>query len=99
MPLCSSLDIFKAVQVAAEAQCKAVVLTHFSQRYPKVGKLTDVCGGSAAVAFDMMTIDSKRLQTNSASLIRVLNKFFSDDTEEEPAAAAAQGQSLQAVHA
>ena len=80
-----------AVQVAAEAQCKAVVLTHFSQRYPKVGKLADVCEGRAAVAFDMLTIDSQRLQRNSALLVNVLNKFFSEDADEElqrPAATA-----------
>lgn len=71
------------MQVAAEAQCKAVVLTHFSQRYPKVGKLSNVCEGRAAVAFDMMTVDSRRLHLNSALLIKVLNKFFSDDVEEE----------------
>ena len=77
--------------MAAEAQCKAVVLTHFSQRYPKVGKLADVCEGRAAVAFDMMTIDSQRLQRNSALLVNVLNKFFSEDADEElqrPAATA-----------
>lgn len=72
------------VQVATEAQCKAVVLTHFSQRYPKVGKLADVCEGRAAVAFDMMTVDSARLKHNSELLVNVLNKFFSEDAQEEP---------------
>lgn len=100
------------VQVAAEAECKAVVLTHFSQRYPKVGKLADVCGGRAAVAFDMMTIDSKRLRQHSALLIKVLNKLFpSDDVEEDTQDPAAEmvevapqemeqsAASLQAAHA
>jgi hypothetical protein len=79
------------VQVAAEAQCKALVLTHFSQRYPKVGKLADVCEGRAAVAFDMMTVDVHRLQRHSSLLMNVLSKFFSEDVQEEPDYAGAEG--------
>jgi ribonuclease BN (tRNA processing enzyme) len=66
------------VQVAEEAQCKALVLTHFSQRYPKVAALPDVCGGRTAAAFDMMTVDCRRLE-HAAAVLQVLQELFKDD--------------------
>jgi hypothetical protein len=55
-------------QVAQEAGCESVVLTHFSQRYPKVPVLGDVCGGRVGVAFDLMTVDLAALDAPAAAL-------------------------------
>jgi hypothetical protein len=63
-----ALDAGCSAQVAREAGCESLVLTHFSQRYPKVPVLGDVCHGRAGIAFDLMTVDLDRLDLPAAAL-------------------------------
>lgn len=65
------------VQVAKEAGCEALVMTHFSQRYPKSAVLQDTFHGPTALAFDMMTVDSVCMQ-HSGAVLRVLQGLFGD---------------------
>lgn len=44
------------MQVARQSQCKQLLLTHFSQRYPKVPEMENVEGAAVAVGFDMLTV-------------------------------------------
>jgi len=48
----------EALGVGRRMGAYRTLLTHFSQRYPKVPPLDEVCAeGSAAVAFDLMSVD------------------------------------------
>ncbi|CAI5481477.1 unnamed protein product [Closterium sp. Yama58-4] len=87
----------EAVEVGASAPAYLTILTHFSQRYPKIPRLAppvknkkkagggDVEGdgsGSAAIAFDLMSVnfcDLPRLP----ELVPVFQLLFRDALEEE----------------
>lgn len=78
------------MQVAREAGCEALVMTHFSQRYPKTAVVQDAYHGPTALAFDMMTVDSSCMQ-HSGAVLRVLQGLFGDDAadRQNPEAVAA----------
>ncbi|PRP87102.1 zinc phosphodiesterase ELAC protein 2 isoform 1 [Planoprotostelium fungivorum] len=49
----------EAVQVGKNMRAKHIVLTHFSQRYPRLPILNAEDKGRVSVAFDLMTLDLK----------------------------------------
>ncbi|KAG5178555.1 beta-lactamase-like protein [Tribonema minus] len=65
----------EALRVARRMGARAAVLTHFSQRYPRVPALAE--GQSAAVAFDGMVVElaaAARLREVTALVCRVLTE-------------------------
>lgn len=70
------------MQVANEAGCRALVMTHFSQRYPK-SAVVAAHDGRTALAFDMMTVDSTCMQ-HSQGVLRVLQGLFGEDAADAP---------------
>ena len=47
----------EAIEVAKSAGVYRVILTHFSQRYPKIPILSDNYTSHACIAFDMMSVN------------------------------------------
>jgi ribonuclease Z len=68
---------FRVAQVARDAGCEALILTHFSQRYPKVPVLDDVYHGLTSVAFDMMTVDIDTLKF-APTILAILRDYFQE---------------------
>ncbi len=69
----------EAVQVGRDMQARCTLLTHFSQRYPKIPVLDDA--SVLAVAFDFMRVhiaEASRL----ASLMPALKLVFAEEAEE-----------------
>ena len=77
----------EAVEVAREMNAKFAILTHFSQRYPRVSAalFSDCCSQNVAVAFDGMTVTLKNLSELSALLPTMQDIFTSvvDDQDQE----------------
>ena len=63
------------VQVAQQSGCKHLLLTHFSQRYPKVPELSQVAHPSMAIGFDMLTVDMDTVH-DAALLVPQLRALF-----------------------
>ena len=66
------------MQVGEQSQCEHLLLTHFSQRYPKVPALGDVLRGKTGVAFDMMTVAPATLHM-PAALLPAVQALFDDE--------------------
>ena len=75
--------VSEALSVARRAGAKRVVLTHFSQRYPKFPKLDEheLESGGVAVAFDGCAVGLDDFQGDDFALGRLTNFFksFFDD--------------------
>jgi len=72
---------FEAVKVGADAGVFRTLLTHFSQRYPKIPIIAPSFRDSTCIAFDLMTVnlaDVHRLPT----LIPAIGRLFKDVVEE-----------------
>lgn len=73
-----------SVQIGERSGCESLVLTHFSQRYPKVPELKNTSEsirlGRVAVACDLMTLDLADLDAPSA-LIPILVSLFNEEPE------------------
>lgn len=67
-------------QVGRLTNCHTMVLTHFSQRYPKIPVLSDASQASTGVAFDMMTVNLAHL-SEVPRVIPVLKELFKDGQE------------------
>ena len=65
------------MQAGADCGCEHLVLTHFSQRYPKVPALGHVLAQRTGVAFDLMGIRLSDL-TLPAAVLPVLRALFAD---------------------
>jgi ribonuclease Z len=56
------------------------VLTHFSQRYPRVPVLSDATSEATGIAFDMMTVNLANLHTLPL-VMPVLEKLFKEEEQ------------------
>eukprot|EP00755_Sulcionema_specki_P028337 Sspe_Gene.89669::Locus_61388_Transcript_1_1_Confidence_1.000_Length_2213::g.89669::m.89669/K00784/rnz; ribonuclease Z len=79
-----------ALGVARDMNAKCTMLTHFSQRYPKVPPTTDNSGkvGNVGLAFDLMTVriqDGERLEALKGPL-RVLEQYYDEQEAAKKAA-------------
>jgi ribonuclease Z len=72
----------EAVESGAAAGAYRTLLTHFSQRYPKVPVIDANFGGSVGIAFDLMTVGPADLQRLPA-LVPALKALFDEGDEEE----------------
>ena len=74
------------MRVARDAGAKAGVyrtlLTHFSQRYPKVPVFDDSYSARTAIAFDLMTVKLTHLQL-LPHLIAPLKVLFKDELPDD----------------
>jgi hypothetical protein len=70
------------MQIGEKSGCKSLVLTHFSQRYPKVPELKDASQnmhlGHVAVACDLMRLDLNDLDAPSA-VLPILSLLFKEE--------------------
>lgn len=75
----------QAIEIAKQMKVKYVVLTHFSQRYPKLPKLNtteDLGDLKVGIAFDLLTMQMGDLE-EMMKYREVLESFFEVDMEEE----------------
>eukprot|EP00736_Rhodelphis_marinus_P008172 Rmarinus@m.29569 len=72
----------EAVQSGAEMGAYRTILTHFSQRYPKIPKIDDSYSSSTAIAFDWLTVDFARDLRRLPSLLPAISRLFPDEFEE-----------------
>jgi ribonuclease Z len=68
----------EAVQTGNDARAYRTILTHFSQRYPKIPIFDGSHTERTAVAFDLMTIDFTNLPI-LPKLLPAIRSLFSDD--------------------
>ena len=60
-----------------------ILLTHFSQRYPKIPTIDDnMMAERVSLAFDMMSVTLKDLR-DLPSLLPTLHHLFNEEEEEE----------------
>lgn len=74
----------EAVQTGIDAGAYRTILTHFSQRYPKIPVFDGTYTARTAVAFDLMRVDFKALP-RLPSLLPAVRNLFKDLEEEEQA--------------
>lgn len=69
----------EAVQTGIDAGAYRTILTHFSQRYPKIPIFDGTYTERTAVAFDLMSVDFAGLSSLPKLLPAVRSLFESDD--------------------
>ncbi|QLL34879.1 hypothetical protein HG536_0H02540 [Torulaspora globosa] len=77
--------INEAIQVSNEMEADKLILTHFSQRYPKVPQIDNnvtVKANEYCFAFDGMIVDFEKLGEQKA-IFSKLNKAFLEERKEE----------------
>lgn len=78
----------QALQIAADMRAAHVLLTHFSQRYPKLARITKRAGvPPVGIAFDMARMtprDIRRLERAHAAMALLLEVEAEGDPEDEP---------------
>eukprot|EP00803_Ostreobium_quekettii_P004091 evm.model.scf_112.2 EVM.evm.TU.scf_112.2 scf_112:6839-12772(+) len=77
----------EAVRVGAEAGAYRTILTHFSQRYPKVPVFDDSFQASTCVAFDLMSVnlaDLERLPMTNTPLKMLFAEEAAADGDTQP---------------
>jgi len=67
----------EAIQTGIDAQAYRTILTHFSQRYPKIPIPDDSYTGRTGIAFDLMTVNFADLPV-IPSLVSPLRLVFED---------------------
>lgn len=80
----------EAVQTGLDARAYRTILTHFSQRYPKVPVFDETYTARTAIAFDSMRVDFKSLP-RLPSLLPAVRDLFEDIQAEEEAAIGVEG--------
>lgn len=73
--------VSEAISIAQQMGAKSVILTHFSQRYPKIPVLNNL-EFPVAIAFDLMTVKLS-LVSKLYSHWRHLQEIFSNPEEED----------------
>lgn len=73
----------EAVGMGLAMGADAVLLTHFSQRYPKIAEIRPEHMDRAVVAFDLMQLSFRRLHSVTA-LMPALAKLFDGTTPDGP---------------
>eukprot|EP00536_Pseudo-nitzschia_multiseries_P004462 jgi/Psemu1/253636/estExt_Genewise1Plus.C_740055 len=72
----------EALHVAKEMNAKTTILTHFSQRYPKIPVLSDTCGTQSIIhAFDFMTVTPSNIALAS-KLTPALQLLYPDESDD-----------------
>jgi ribonuclease Z len=71
----------EAVKTGVDARAYRTILTHFSQRYPKIPVLDGSASERTAVAFDMMRVDFARDLPRLPSLVPAVQAIFLDPEE------------------
>ena len=71
----------EALDIARRMEAKTVILTHFSQRYPKFPVLPSGSELRVCVAFDLMTLRFRDVD-RAAALLPMLQKLFPAEEEE-----------------
>lgn len=77
--------INEAISVSNEMNARKLILTHFSQRYPKLPQLDnniDVKAKEFCFAFDSMIVDYEKIGEQQ-TVFPLLNKAFAEEKEEE----------------
>ncbi|KAK9908066.1 hypothetical protein WJX75_002371 [Coccomyxa subellipsoidea] len=77
----------EAVAAGRDAHAYRTLLTHFSQRYPKIPTIDTSFAASTCIAFDLMSVNLQDLPTLPA-VVPALQLLFQDSEEEEAAEAA-----------
>lgn len=72
----------EALQVAEDMKAKAVILTHFSQRYPKVPPVASEHSAPIVFAFDFVRVTPENLLL-AADLTPAMRLLYAEDAEEE----------------
>eukprot|EP00624_Nannochloropsis_granulata_P002597 evm.model.NODE_23078_length_13312_cov_30.534330.2 len=72
----------EALDIARRMEAKTVILTHFSQRYPKFPVLPSGSELRVCVAFDLMKLHFRDV-SRAAALLPMLQKLFPAEEEEE----------------
>ena len=70
----------EAVQTGIDARCYRTILTHFSQRYPKIPVFDESYTARTMVAFDLMNVDFADLPS-LPRLLPAVRSLFDDDDE------------------
>ena len=70
----------EAVQTGIDARCYRTILTHFSQRYPKIPVFDESYTARTTVAFDLMNVDFADLPS-LPRLLPAVRSLFDDDDE------------------
>ncbi|CAJ1907227.1 unnamed protein product [Cylindrotheca closterium] len=74
--------IGEALQVAEDMKAKAVILTHFSQRYPKVPPVASKHNAPIVFAFDFVRVTPDNLLV-AADLTQSMRLLYSEETAEK----------------
>lgn len=77
--------INEAIEVSNEMEAEKLILTHFSQRYPKLPQMDNnisVLAEEFCFAFDGMIVDYERIGEQQ-TIFPLLNKVFEEEKEEE----------------
>ncbi|KAL3936705.1 MAG: hypothetical protein SGBAC_008036 [Bacillariaceae sp.] len=72
----------EALQVASDMKAKAVILTHFSQRYPKVPPVARKHNAPIVFAFDFLRVTPENLLV-AADLTQAMRLLYSEETAEK----------------
>ena len=72
----------EAVNVGNAADAYCTLLTHFSQRYPKIPVIGESVYGRVGIAFDLMTVGLQDLSI-LPSIVPVVKQLFEEGEEEE----------------
>lgn len=67
--------LLQAVSIGAMAGAYRTILTHFSQRYPRIPPIASGCQHSTCVAFDLMTVRMRDLPTLPATVPKLMRLF------------------------
>jgi hypothetical protein len=70
-------------QTGKQSGCESLVLTHFSQRYPKVPELGDVLHGKTGIAFDLMSLALSDIDLPAAVLPFLRELFHGDEGQHD----------------
>jgi len=77
----------EAIQVGINMKAEHILLTHFSQRYPKIPTIDKILHEeitAPAIAFDLMSVTDKQLKLLPL-MLDTLRLFFSElEKDEEP---------------
>eukprot|EP01118_Nematostelium_gracile_P016691 TRINITY_DN6974_c0_g1_i1.p1 TRINITY_DN6974_c0_g1~~TRINITY_DN6974_c0_g1_i1.p1 ORF type:complete len:766 (-),score=131.36 TRINITY_DN6974_c0_g1_i1:63-2309(-) len=71
----------EAIEVGVKMGAQQILLTHFSQRYPKIPFFDSKFENKISIAFDMMVVDLNRMQVLPL-FISALREMFKEEEEE-----------------
>lgn len=74
--------VLEAIDVGQQMHAENIILTHFSQRYPKIPKLHDDLIANVTIAFDLMSIPFSDLSW-TPKLLPAIQMLFEDDAIEK----------------